>query len=184
MALTDFKDQMCDQYTTSTIYAVSQLNNLHKITRGPYNNLRNSLYDLKSKPTTAAWLLNRKLGVLGGQMQSAVPDLSDVSTLKSMAAACTPFGDLMNGKGSLTDAIGSVVNATGNLMQNVITDASTTLMSGVEEYVSGAAMSVLDALFGNLKIPDILGDLDPLLNCIGNMCPGARCQKAGQLTSR
>jgi len=175
MAITDFKNQMCNKYTTNTLRASRQLNNLHKLTRGPYNALRNTLFDLKSKPTTSAFILQQKLNVLSGEMQSQVPDLlSNKSDLARMAEACTPFKNLIDGKGSLTDAIGSVVDATNNLIQNVVLDAANTLMSNVEEYASGAAMSALDAMFGNIKIPDILGNLDPLLNCLDNMCPGHR----------
>lgn len=175
MALTDFKNQMCDKYTTNTLRVSNQLNNLHKLTRGPFNELRNNLYELKSKPTTAVALLNSKLGTLSNQMKSQVPDLNNnIDDVKRMAAACTPFKNLMSGKGSLTDAIKSVVGATDDMVSGILTDAVNNLMNNVSEYTSGKAMSLLDDMFSNIKIPDILGNLDPLINCLDNMCPGSR----------
>jgi len=175
MGLSEYRDQTCDQYTATTLKATRQLNNLHKLTRGPKNEVRKSLNKLKSQATTPVSELVRKLDVLKSGMKSKVPDFkNNKKDLLDMAKACTPFADLMNGKGSLTDATKSVVDATNNMVADVITGAADTLMSNVEEYTSGAAMAGMDSLFSELKIPQVLGTLDPLINCLDNMCPGSR----------
>jgi len=175
MGLIDLKDKMCDEYTEKTTRLSNQLSNIHKMTRGPYNELRNSLYDLKSKATTPINLLNSKLNSLESSMKAQVPDLlNNRQDLEVLMRKCTPFGDLMNGRGSLTDAIKSVVGATSDMLLGVVDDAADSLMKNVEEYASGKAMAALDTLFGEVKIPDVLGGLDPLINCLDGMCPGSR----------
>jgi len=171
--LTDFKDQACDKYTDQTNRAKNQLKRLHQKTRGPLNEVKNKLNNLKSKATTPIDELTDKLKKLNKDMMDKVPDLSNNDDLNALKKLCGKLNDLLDGSGSLDDAIKDVTDATQNLITNVLNDSADSLMKNVEEYAAGQAMNVLDELFGEAKIPNILGTLDPLLQCLNDMCPGS-----------
>jgi len=182
--LNGFKKEMCDKYTTSAEQAYNQLSRLNSATRGPMNEIKRNLNKLKSKATTPVNKLRSKLGDVASLTAKAIPDFSDENTLNSFIKKCTPLGDLMNGTGSLTDAIEAVKKSTQNLVDDMIFKiAMPSIMFDVPEFDIGFDMNGLDKLFVSFKIPDILGGLDGLIDCIEKLCPGVETQKVIRATN-
>jgi len=170
--ITNFVDKSCDTYTGYSYDAYKQLRGLGNLTRGPQNKASRGLRKIKGLVPSPSGAVDSALGELNIALDNAMPDLSDVDTLKDIVSKCTPLKNLLNGTGSLNDAVDFMGGMVGNIADDVFNDAIGSIFSSIKEYAS--SLNILDVgdLFGNLGLDKVLGGLDGLLDCISNMCPG------------
>jgi len=174
--LEGLRQEMCSKYQGETDTIYKQLRSIHTRIRGPINKLRQILEQLKLAVTTPIDELTNAIDEMGDQFDDIVPDFSDITELDKLIAACTPFGRLFDGQGNLQDAIDAVSDATLGLASDLINDATDTIMKNIEEYISAKAIDALDKMFKEFRIPKVIIEIDELINCISNMCPGDNTQ--------
>ena len=170
--LTDFVDKSCETYSDNAWNAYDQMRNLENTTRGPYNDASRRARKLLGGVPSPPGMVDSALSDLKNDVNSKVPDLSDADTLNEILKRCTPLKNLMDGAGSLNDALDYMGDMVSDLAGDAFDAAISGIMSAIPEFNASLDMLGCDDFFKNMKVPEFLGVLDGLLDCISNMCPG------------
>jgi len=170
--LTGFIEKSCISYTDLTKNAYDQMRELENLTRGPFKDADRAARDILGSIPTPDNIIDSALGDLTNAVGDAIPDLSDVGTLIDILNRCTPLKNLFNGTGSLLDAVDYMSDMVSDIVGDVFDSALSTIMSAIPEFNVGLDSLGVGDFFDDLKVPDFLGVLDGLLNCISDMCPG------------
>jgi len=168
----EFVNKSCDTYTGYSYDTYKQLRGLGNITRGPYNEASRSLRRIKGGIPSPPGMVDSALWDLEGELNSQIPDLSDPEQIADIIAKCSPLGNLLSGLGSLTDATDYMTDMVSDISGDIFSNATSGIMSGISEFLSGLNILNIQNLFGSLGLDKVLGNLDGLLDCISNMCPG------------